>query len=126
MARRFLLGKIPLPPCFFCRRSTQHSANIITATASTPKTTPSAIPNVRSLGGPSDSFASAEGSGSLAVLVSVASGRLTSLLDTGTVASVVGDVVGDVLAELLVYVDESMTTTLGQVSDAMSDIVVDG
>jgi len=130
VARRFLLGKIPLPPCFFCRRSTQQSAKIITATASTPKTTPNAIPKVRSLGGPFDSFASVEGSGSFAVLVSVASGRLTSLLDTGTVASVVddvvSDVVGDVFTELLVYVDESMTTTLGQVSDAISDIVVDG
>lgn len=81
---------------------------------------------MRSLGGPSDSFTSAEGSGPLAKLVSAASGRLTSLLDTGTVASVVGDVVGDVPVELLVYVDESMTTTLGQVSDAISDIVVDG
>ena len=82
------------------------------------------------MGGPFDSFASVEGSGSFAVLVSVASGRLTSLLDTGTVASVVddvvSDVVGDVFTELLVYVDESMTTTLGQVSDAISDIVVDG
>lgn len=38
----------------------------------------------------------------------------------------VDGVVGDVLAELLVYVDDSMTTTLGQVSDATSDIVVDG
>jgi hypothetical protein len=122
VGRRFLLGKIPLPPCFFCRLSTQHSANIITATASTPKTTPSAIPSVRSLGRPLDSFASAEGSGSLAVLVSVARGRFTSWLDTGTVASVVGVVVGDVL----VYVDDSMTITLGQVSDATSVIVVDG
>lgn len=41
-------------------------------------------------------------------------------------ASVVGVFVGDVLAEPLVYVDDSMTTTLGQVSDATSDIVVDG
>jgi hypothetical protein len=38
------------------------------------------------------------------------------------VASVEGDVVGG----LLVYVDESMTTTLGQVSDATFDIVVEG
>jgi hypothetical protein len=73
-----------------------------------------------------DSFASAEGSGSLAVLVSVARGRFTSWLDTGTVASVVGVVVGDVLAGVLVYVDDSMTITLGQVSDATSVIVVDG
>jgi hypothetical protein len=42
------------------------------------------------------------------------------------VDDVVGDVVGDVFTKLLVYVDESMTTTLGQVSDAISDIVVDG
>jgi hypothetical protein len=126
VARRFLLGKIPLPPCFFCRLSTQHSANIITATASTPKTTPSAMPSVRSLGGPFDSFASADGSGSLAVLVSVASGRFTSWLDNGAVANVVGDVVGDVADGVLVYVDPSMTTTLGQVSVATSDIVVDG
>lgn len=41
-------------------------------------------------------------------------------------ASVVGDVVGDVAFGLLVYVDPSMTTTLGQESVATSVIVVDG
>jgi hypothetical protein len=75
------------------------------------------------------------------VLVSVDRGRLTSLLVTGIVAKVVGDdgagdvdidgdVVGDiaddVVAECTVYVDDSMTTTLGQVRDATSDTVVDG
>jgi hypothetical protein len=42
------------------------------------------------------------------------------------VASVVGEIVGDVASGLLVYVDDSITTTLGQVSDATSEIVVDG
>lgn len=36
-----------------------------------------------------------------------------------------GEVVGSELG-VCVYVDDPMTTTLGQVSDAMSDIVVDG
>jgi hypothetical protein len=72
------------------------------------------------------------------VLVSVDRGRLTSLLVTGIVARVVGDAVGDavddavvcvaddVVAECTVYVDDSMTTTLGQVRDATFDTVVDG
>jgi len=42
------------------------------------------------------------------------------------VASVVGDVVGDAVSGLLVYVDDSMTITFGQVSDATLVIVVDG
>jgi hypothetical protein len=65
------------------------------------------------------------GSALFAVVVSVAKGRFTSL-DTGMVASVVGDVVEEAVAEFLVYVDDSITTTLGQVREATSEIVVDG
>jgi hypothetical protein len=87
-------------------------------------------------------LASSDGSAPVAVLVSVDRGRLTSLLVTGIVASVVGDEIGDadddidgdvvgdvgddLVAECTVYVDDSMTTTLGQVRDATFDTVVDG
>ena len=41
-------------------------------------------------------------------------------------ASVEGDVVGDVVGGSRVYVDDPMTTTLGQVSDATLETVVEG
>jgi hypothetical protein len=114
----------------------------MTATAITPNTTPRAMPSVRSLGCVDGSLVSSDGTASFAVLVPVDSGRLTSLLVTGMVARVVGDNVGDadididddvvgdiaddVDPECTVYVDDSITTTLGQVRDATSDTVVDG
>lgn len=104
------------------------SANNITASARTPNTTPSAIPSFRSLESPAGSGSSV-GSGSLVLLSSVVTGRLTSILEIAD-ADVEVDKVDepDVDVELapLIYVEDPMTTELGQVSAAISDTVVEG
>lgn len=102
------------------------------------------MPNVRSLGYRAESSGLSDGSASFAVLVSVVIGRLTSWLETGTVASVedgvedvimpdiegdIADVeggIGDVAAELFVFVDDPLSGSLGHVRSATFVIVVDG
>lgn len=104
------------------------SANNITASARTPNTTPSAIPSFRSLESPAGSGSSV-GSGSLVLLSSVVTGRLTSILEIVDIDADDDNVAElDVGVELAprVYVEDPMTTELGQVSAAISDTVVEG